>query len=73
MWSTPFGFPYMPFSAFSGPAVWFYVFYNPVFFTVPRSQSRVFSPPSYWRLPKSRENRHSVVHKNVPLHTVWWM
>jgi len=31
MWSTQFGFPYMPFLAFSSPAVWCRVFQSCVF------------------------------------------
>jgi len=59
MWSTPFGFPYMPFPAFSIPAVWFRVssltfaslavwccVLRPEFLTVTRFPvSRTFSVP----------------------------
>jgi len=51
MWSTPFGFPYMPCPAFTSPAVWCRVFQSRVFwpciFDCPASSSLAFSSPPF--------------------------
>jgi len=72
MWSTQFGFPYMPFLAFSSPAVWCRVFQCRVFqscsfdcamfsglaFSVPPFHDSITSPAA--SAPSTTLHKHSL-------------
>ena len=73
MWSTPFGFPYMPCPAFTSPAVWCRVFQSRVFwpciFDCPASSSLAFlSPP---RSKKKKSTAQNVYGKRTDA-SGWW-